>query len=91
MGIGMALAFTSVGALVAESVPIEARGLAMGGYNSCVFLGFMLCSASMGPIIEAIGFTKAFFLTAGLSCVLTAVFYFMVKEFNSFTSQTCVR
>jgi DHA1 family multidrug resistance protein-like MFS transporter len=91
MGIGMALAFTSVGALVAESVPLEARGLAMGGYNSCVFLGFMLCSATMGPIIEAVGFAKAFFLTAGLSCVLTGVFYFMVKEFNAFTGRTCAR
>jgi DHA1 family multidrug resistance protein-like MFS transporter len=91
MGVGMALAFTSVGALVAESVPAEARGLAMGGYNSCVFLGFMLCSATMGPIIDAVGFTRAFFLTAALSCVLTGIFYFMVKELNSFTSRACIR
>jgi len=82
MGIGMALAFTSVGALVVESVPPEARGVAMGGYNSCVFLGLMLCSATLGPVIEAIGFNRAFFLTACISCALTGVFYLMTREFK---------
>ncbi|RMG68532.1 MAG: MFS transporter, partial [Bacteroidetes bacterium] len=32
LGAGMALAFTSIGALIAEAVPARSRGLAMGGY-----------------------------------------------------------
>jgi MFS family permease len=46
-GIGMSLAFTSAGALIAEVVPAESRGLAMGGYNTCIYLGMMLSSAIM--------------------------------------------
>ena len=41
-GVGMGLAFTALGALVAEVVDAGSRGVAMGGYNSCIYLGTML-------------------------------------------------
>jgi len=42
MGVSMGLAFTSVGALIAETVDPESRGVAMGGYNSCIYFGMMV-------------------------------------------------
>jgi MFS transporter, DHA1 family, multidrug resistance protein len=48
LGFAMGLGFTPVGALIAEVVPPEARGLAMGGYNTCIYLSMMLSSAIMG-------------------------------------------
>ncbi|MEJ2658403.1 MAG: MFS transporter, partial [Desulfobacterales bacterium] len=59
-GISMGLAFTSIGALIAEVVPVESRGFAMGGYNACIYFGMMASSASMGPIIGKIGFEDGF-------------------------------
>jgi hypothetical protein len=35
----MALAFTSIGALIAETVNPESRGLTMGGYSTLYILG----------------------------------------------------
>ncbi len=82
LGTSMALAFTSVGALIAETVPARSRGLAMGGYNTCIYFGIMLSSATMGAVIEAIGFQEAFLVTAAANLVLTAVFGFLMKGFK---------
>ncbi|MBW1983066.1 MAG: MFS transporter, partial [Deltaproteobacteria bacterium] len=65
-GLSMGLAFTSIGALIAEVVPPESRGLAMGGYNSCIYFGMMLSSALMGSVIVLIGFKGGFLITASL-------------------------
>ena len=81
-GISMGLAFTSVGALIAEVVPIESRGLAMGGYNTCIYFGMMLSSASMGTIIRKIGFEHGFFITAVINLILVGFFYLLMKEFS---------
>jgi len=43
-GIGMALTYPSIGAMTAEKVPAVQRGLAMGMYNSCIYLGMMFGS-----------------------------------------------
>ena len=51
LGLSMGLAFTSVGALIAEVVLPEYRGLAMGGYNTCIYYGMMLSAAFMGGVI----------------------------------------
>lgn len=75
LGISMGLAFTSVGALIAIVVPIESRGLAMGGYNTCIYFGMMLSSAVMGAVIQKIGFSGAFYLTALINLVLIGVFH----------------
>ena len=87
-GIIMGLAFTSVGALIAEVVPIESRGLAMGGYNTCIYFGMMLSSASMGAIIRNIGFEYGFFITAVVNLILVGFFYLLMKEFSRTKAKT---
>lgn len=79
-GISMGLAFTSIGALIAEVVPVESRGLAMGGYNTCIYFGMMVSSASMGPIIRKIGFESGFLITALINLFLVGFFYLLMKE-----------
>ena len=81
-GASMGLAFTSVGALIAEVVSVESRGLAMGGYNTCIYFGMMTSSASMGAIIQKIGFANGFFLTAGINLFLVCFFYLLMKRFS---------
>jgi DHA1 family multidrug resistance protein-like MFS transporter len=81
-GTSMGLAFTSIGALIAEVVPVESRGLAMGGYNSCIYFGMMISSASMGPIIRKIGFESGFLITAVINLVLVGFFYLLMKKFS---------
>jgi MFS family permease len=84
LGISMGLAFTSIGALIAEVVPQESRGLAMGGYNTCIYFGMMLSSALMGPVIQVIGFESAFVITAGVNFVFIGFFHLFIKGFASF-------
>jgi sugar phosphate permease len=80
----MGLAFTSIGALIAEVVPQESRGLAMGGYNTCIYFGMMLSSALMGPVIKVIGFESAFVITAGVNFVFIGFFHLFIKGFAPF-------
>ncbi|MBW2604205.1 MAG: MFS transporter [Deltaproteobacteria bacterium] len=82
-GTSMGLAFTSIGALIAEVVPVGSRGLAMGGYNTCIYFGMMVSSASMGPIIRKIGFESGFLITAVINLFLVGFFYLLMKEFSS--------
>jgi MFS family permease len=87
-GSSMGLAFTSVGALIAEVVPLESRGLAMGGYNTCIYFGMMLSSASMGAIIRNIGFEQGFLITAVINLFLVGFFYLLMKEFSRIKAKT---
>ena len=82
LGISMGLAFTSVGALIAETVDSESRGLAMGGYNTCIYFGMMLNSAIMGTLIQMIGFKYAFYLTAVVNLFFIAIFYLLMQNFS---------
>jgi len=82
VGAGFGLAFTSVGALIAEVVPSEARGFAMGGYNTCIYFGMMLSSAIMGTVSQTIGFKKAFFIVSSEVLLLVGVFYFLIRDFK---------
>ena len=79
-GCSMGLAFTSIGALIAEVVPPESRGVAMGGYNTCIYFGMMLSSACMGGLIQAIGFANGFYLTALLNAAAIGVFAALSKR-----------
>jgi MFS family permease len=81
-GVSMGLAFTSIGALIAEVAPQESRGLAMGGYNTCIYLGMMLSSALMGSVIEGIGFENGFLIAAGVNCLFIGVFYLFMKGYQ---------
>ncbi len=88
LGVSMGLAFTSVGALIAEVVPQESRGLAMGGYNTCIYFGMMLSSALMGPVIGVIGFAGGFMITALVNFVFMGFFYLLIKGFPPLQSRT---
>ncbi|MDM8535968.1 MFS transporter [Desulfobacterales bacterium HSG17] len=80
LGFSMAMAFTSIGALIAETVPPESRGLAMGGYNSIIYFSMMICSALMGYIIQRAGFNKGLSIAGIIIFVLIAFFYYLIKE-----------
>jgi DHA1 family multidrug resistance protein-like MFS transporter len=81
LGIGMGMIFTPLGALISEVVPRESRGLAMGGYNTCIYLGMMLSSAVMGMVIGRVGFERGFFLTALLNTAIAGLFYLAIRNF----------
>jgi MFS family permease len=74
LGVSMAVAFTSIGALIAEIVEPGLRGLAMGGYNTCIYFGLMTGSIGLGPLIEAAGFSRGFLLTGGINLPFVALF-----------------
>jgi len=82
LGVSMGLAFTSVGALIAETVDSESRGVAMGGYNTCIYFGMMLNSALMGTVIQRIGFEYGFYLTAVVNVLFIAIFYLLMSNFS---------
>lgn len=82
LGASMGLAFTSIGALIAETVPLEFRGLAMGGYNAAIYLGMMLSSAFMGPVIRRIGFPNGFLITALVNLLIIVGFYLLMRGFS---------
>jgi MFS family permease len=81
MGIGMGLTFTSVAALCVETVSPEHRGMAMGGYNSAIYLGMMVSAAGLGPIIGVIGFKDGFLLTTLITLLITGSAFFLMKGF----------
>jgi len=77
MGVSMGLAFTTIGALISQVVSPDDRGLAMGGYNTMIYLGMMLSSLVMGIAIRFLGFPLSFFIVAGLNLLTTCSFYLM--------------
>ena len=77
MGVSMGLAFTTIGALISQVVSPDDRGLAMGGYNTMIYLGMMLSSLVMGIVIRSLGFPLSFFIVAGLNLLTTCSFYLM--------------
>ncbi|MDD2734628.1 MAG: MFS transporter [Desulfuromonadaceae bacterium] len=80
MGVGMALTFTAIGALIAELVPAVQRGLAMGMYNSCIYLGMMSGSTIMGLALKRISY-PAGFAAAGCAALITLLlFYYMMRQ-----------
>jgi DHA1 family multidrug resistance protein-like MFS transporter len=83
LGVSMGLAFTSIGALTAETAPAELRGLAMGGYNSSIYLGMMLSSALMGPVIRFTGFLDGFLLAGLVNLLVIGFCHFLLKDFLS--------
>jgi len=82
LGLAMGLGFTPVGALIAEVVPPEARGLAMGGYNSCIYLSMMLSAATMGAVMSRIGFGSGYALVALVMVLTTVGFYWLIRDFS---------
>jgi MFS family permease len=80
LGVGMALTFTAIGALIAESIPPVQRGLAMGMYNSCIYLGMMTGSTVMGMALKQIGYPVGFAAAGSVSLVALVLFYLMMRK-----------
>ncbi len=74
LGVGMALTYTAIGALIIDLVPQLQRGLAMGMYNSCIYLGMMAGATLMGLAIKGIGYPLGFALAGGIALVGLGVF-----------------
>jgi MFS family permease len=82
MGISMGLAFTSVAALCVETVPPQHRSIAMGGYNSAIYLGMMVSAAGLGPVIGLVGFKDGFLLTTLITVLITGIAFLLMKNFS---------
>jgi predicted MFS family arabinose efflux permease len=80
LGVGMALTFTAIGALIAELVPPLQRGLSMGMYNSCIYLGMMCGSTFMGLLLQRIGYFYGFAAAGGVALVALTLFLAMFRE-----------
>lgn len=80
MGVSMGVAFTAIGALIADSVPREQRGLAMGCYNTCVYFGMMLSATVMGGVVKHAGYPVAFFATGAVGAVVLVFFCILFKR-----------
>lgn len=84
IGIGgaMAASFTAIGAVLSESVPTRIRGLAMGGYNTCIYGGFAVSAATLGAPISRFGFAAGFAVAGGL-CTLSVLLFFLLFPSSS--------
>jgi MFS family permease len=80
LGVSMGVAFTALAALIADSVPSELRGLAMGGYNSCIYLGMMASATSMGTFIARYGFGNGFLVAGAATLALTLLFHQLYRK-----------
>ncbi len=74
MGLSMGIAFTVICALIVDAVPAQMRGVAMGCYNTSVYLGMWLCAVGMGWVISEHGFQLGFYLTGGIILVALILF-----------------
>jgi DHA1 family multidrug resistance protein-like MFS transporter len=80
MGVGMALTFTTIGAMIADQTPPLQRGLAMGMYNSCIYLGMMCGSTVMGIALDRIGYPLGFAAAGGVNLLALGLFSLMMRE-----------
>jgi hypothetical protein len=62
----------------------------MGGYNSAIYLGMMVRSAGLGPIIARIGFEDGFLITALITLLITSGSYFLMKGFIPPVNQSAI-
>lgn len=76
MGLSMGIGFTVICTLIADAVPPRMRGLAMGCYNTSVYLGMTICALGMGIVIRERGFAMSFYCTGGI--ILASVFFFLI-------------
>jgi MFS family permease len=77
VGGSMAATFTAIGAMLSESVPTRVRGLAMGGYNTCIYGGFAVSAATLGAVISRFGFPAGFAVAGGLCAAATLALPFL--------------
>jgi len=87
MGIGMAFTFTAISALIVEQVPTVQRGLAMGMYNSCIYLGMMTGSTAMGTAFKWVDYPTGF-VAAGVIALLTMLLFLLLISKNTSNAAT---
>ncbi|QXE87655.1 MFS transporter [Geomonas nitrogeniifigens] len=80
LGAGMGIGFTALSALVVVVMPPKQRGLGLGLYNSCIYLGMMLSSATMGMVIKAAGFSTGFFTAGAVTFILAVLFSYLYRD-----------
>jgi MFS family permease len=80
VGMSMGIAFTAVGALISEVVRPDARGVAMGGYNSAIYIGVTISSLAMGAVIQTLGYRYAFLTVAIINLAATGLFYLVFSR-----------
>ncbi|HEY6873664.1 MAG TPA: MFS transporter [Geobacteraceae bacterium] len=80
LGTGMAIGFTAIGVIIAAAVDRQFRALAMGLYNSCIYLGMMASSAVMGGVIHAAGYRVGFLAGGGVGAALTLLFVVLYRR-----------
>lgn len=83
LGAGMGTSFTSLSSLVAIVMPAGQRGLGMGLYNSCVYLGMMLSSATMGMVIKRTSFATGFMVAGLITFAATLLFLLLYRGSTS--------
>ncbi len=82
MGVGMALTFTTIGAMIADQTPAAQRGLAMGMYNSCIYLGMMCGATVMGLALKRIGYPLGFAAAGGVNLAALTLFFSLTGRGN---------
>lgn len=83
MGLSMGVAFTVICTLIVDAVPSRMRGLAMGCYNTSVYLGMTICALVMGVVIREQGFAASFFCTGGVILASVLVFGLLYRPQKS--------
>ena len=83
LGVGMALIYTAIGALIAEQVPVTQRGLAMGMYHSSVFMGMMSGSTVIGMALKKISYPLCYALSGGMALLALVWFIFLLLRNGS--------
>ena len=79
LGAGMGLTFTAISSLVAVAMPPGQRGLGMGLYNSCIYLGMMLSSAIMGMVISRTSYGTGFLIAGIVTFITAALFLYLYR------------
>ncbi len=81
LGVGLGLAFTSIGALIAETVHRNQRGAAMGGYNAAIYFGMMVGAMAFGPVIETLGYQVSFTVNGCFMVAFALPFAWLMRGF----------
>jgi len=67
------LAFVAVGVALASATTPATRGLVMGGYSTCLYLGFAFGSFGLGPVITRHGYAAGFAVGGAAGVVGTLI------------------
>jgi len=65
--------------MIADQTPALQRGLAMGMYNSCIYLGMMAGSTVMGIALKRIGYPLGFAAAGSVNLVALVLFFLMIR------------